>query len=254
MLSDDRPHAPSYASGVLECLATPAEDVPGVLERLDRLQELAGSGPRGAEDGLACFNHLYREITDEVLTQLEGQELFRDPEFLARLDVEFARRYFAAVRADAAGEPVPRSWSVLLDRRADPAIGPMEYAVAGVNAHVNFDLAPAVVRTCTVLGREPGAGEHADYQAINGIFAQHMSGLRDHYESWLERELDGTVIDRIMDGAGTLSVVLSRDAAWRRAQHLWALRTRPTEYDRECDSIDWRAAMIGRGILLVGAL
>lgn len=249
----DRRAVPSYADGVLGCLATPPEDVPGVLDRLDRLQELAESGPAGAEDGLACFNHLYREITGEVFTHLEGQDVLGEPEFLARLDVEFAQRYFSAVRADAAGAPVPRSWSVLFDRRGDRGTGPMEFAVAGVNAHVNYDLAPALVRTCTVLGLELGPSELADHQSINGIFARHMSCLRVHFETWLQRELDGTAIDKIMDGAGTLSVVLARDAAWRRAEHLWSLRTRPAEYDRECASIDWRAAMIGRGVLLVGA-
>lgn len=48
----------------------------------------------------------------------------------------------------------------------------MEYAVVGVNAHVNFDLAPAVVRTCTVLGRSaPGPAERADYRAVNDVFS-----------------------------------------------------------------------------------
>lgn len=252
MVSDNRPAARPCAADVLECLADPPEDVRGVLDRLERLQELAESGPGGAADGLACFNHLYREITREVLAQLDGQELFREPEFVARLDVEFARRYLSAVRADAVGEPVPRSWSVLFDRRGNPEIGPIEFAVAGVNAHVNYDLAPAVVRTCTVLGYQLGPTELADHQSLNRIFARHMSGLQDHFETWLGRALDGAVVDKIMDGAGTLGVVLARDAAWRRAEHLWSLRTRPAEYERECASIDWRAAMIGRGVLLVG--
>lgn len=252
MVSDDRPAARSHAVDVLECLAGPPEDLPGVLERLERLQELVEAGPGGAEDGLACFNHLYREITREVLAQLAGQELFREPEFVARLAVELARRYLGVVRADAAGEPVPRSWSVLFDRRRNPGIGPIEFAVAGVNAHVNYDLAQAVVQTCTVLGCQLGPTELADHRSVNGIVARYMSGLQDHFETWLGRALDGAVIDKIMDGAGTLGVVLARDAAWRRAEHLWSLRTRPAAYERECASIDWRAAMIGRGVLLVG--
>lgn len=240
----------SRSRDVLECLAVPPEDVAGVVRCLDRLQVLAEGGPRGADDGLACFNHLYREITREVLDQLTAGDRFRDPEFLARLDVEFARRYFAAVRADAAGAPAPRSWRILLDRRGDERIGPVEFAVAGVNAHVNHDLAMAVVQTATVLGR-PGLGptEHADYRAINQIFAEHMAGLREHFESWLERTLDGALIDRILDDTGSLGVVLARDAAWRRAEHLWTLRCRPAEYEQECVALDWRAAMIGRGIL-----
>lgn len=254
MVGHDRRTAPTYAGGVLECLATPPEDVRGVLDRLDRLQELTESGPRGADDGLACFNHLYRQVTREVLDRLDGQELFREPEFVALLDVEFARRYFAVVRSDASGLPVPRSWSVLLERRGAPETGPMEFAVAGVNAHVGYDLAPAVVQTCTLLGRgDLGPTELADHRALTAIFARHMAALRADFETWLGRDLDPAVLDKIMDGADTLGVVLAGDAAWRRAEHLWSLRTRPAAYERECACIDWGAAMVGRAVLQVGS-
>lgn len=247
--------ATARASAVAELLATTPEDVPAVVDRLRRLQPLLESGPRGPEDGLACFNFLYEKITSEVLEQLGDQDLFRDPEFVARLDVEFARRYLTAVRTQATGGTPPRAWKVLFERRERPGIGPMEFAICGVNAHVNYDLAPAVVRTCTVLGRsELGSAEHHDYQAINAVFALHMGRLRDHFQDWLGREIDGTFLDSLLDGAGSLTVVVARDAAWRRAEHLWGLRSLPSEYERECESIDWRAAMMGRGVLSIGAL
>lgn len=237
-----------------QMLAVTPEDVPGVVDLLQRLQPVLESGPRGADDGVACFNHLYGRITSEVLDQLADQDRFRDPEFVARLDVELARRYFAALRTDVTGGTPARAWKVLFDRRRNPDTGPMEFAVCGVNAHVNFDLAQAVVRTCTVLGRrELGSVEHHDYQAINAVFARHMSCLRDDFQAWLGREFDGLFLDSLLDGASNLSVVVARDAAWRRAEHLWRLRSRPAEFERECEAIDWRAAMIGRGVLSVGA-
>ncbi|MDQ4117323.1 MAG: DUF5995 family protein, partial [Actinomycetota bacterium] len=165
------------ARTITQLLAVTPDDVPGVVDMLRRLQPVLEGGPRGAEDGVACFNVLYERVTAEVLEQLQDpdQGLFRDPEFLARLDVEFARRYFAALRADATGGAAPRAWKVLFDRRDHPDTGPMEFAVCGVNAHVNYDLAPAVVRTCTVLGRrELGNAEHHDHQAVNAVFARHM--------------------------------------------------------------------------------
>lgn len=252
-LGDHRRTASPDTTGVLECLAGPPEDLPGVLERLDRLQPLTESGPRGTDDGLACFNHLYRAVTRETLARLAGGELFREPEFAARLAVESARRYLAAVRADASGLPRPRAWSVLLDRRSCPGTGPMEFAVAGVSVHVNYDLAPAVVASCTLLGRDPGPTELADHRALNSIFARQMGVLREDFEAWLGRDLDPAVLDKIMDGSRTLGVVLAADAGWRRAQQLWSLRTRPAAYERECADIDWGAAMVARAVLMMGA-
>ena len=73
-------------------------DVPAVVAHLTRLQDyldqvppLLGSNP------LADFNKLYRTITASVLNRLETNR-FRDPAFLAELDVQFAARYFDALR------------------------------------------------------------------------------------------------------------------------------------------------------------
>ena len=50
----------------------PPVDLPGVLDRLAALQIIADQHPpRFAEDGLACFNYLYHEITDEVWQQIQ---------------------------------------------------------------------------------------------------------------------------------------------------------------------------------------
>lgn len=234
---------------VVALLTTLPEDVPGVVATLEQLQVLAQRAPRCAEDGLGCFNYLYREITEEVLDQLATGAMFHDGEFLAQLDVEFARRYFVAVRADAAGQWVPAAWRVLLQRRADRSISPLRFAMAGVNAHVDYDLAFALVSTCTVLGRTLTAAERVDYDAINTIFAGHMAGLRQHFEDHFQRELDQGLFTELADGAGDLSVVMSRDAAWHRAEHLWTLRGRPEELERARAAIDWRASMLGLGML-----
>ena len=235
---------------VLDLLADPLpETVQEVLKLQDELQDLVDRWPpREQADGLACFNYLYRIITQEVWDRLELGTTFHDPEYLARLDVEFARLYFTAIRADAAGgTATPRSWQVLFGRRGDD-IDPMRFAVAGVNAHVNRDLAFALLATCEKLDRPFSEAERADYNAINDIFAEHMSDLRRHFENRFERVLDKAVFDDLADDAGDLTVLLARDAAWRRAEQLWAVRGKP-EFHRESAAIDWRASMIGRAIL-----
>jgi hypothetical protein len=110
------------SQSVLRALSRFPEDVPGVLSVLEALQVIAElRAPRLQEDGLACFNYLYREITREVRKRIDNDE-FEDKDFITRLDVEFAKRYFEAVLADAAGTQVPDSWGVLLDRRSAPNI------------------------------------------------------------------------------------------------------------------------------------
>lgn len=213
------------------------EDVDGVVGALERWQEVL-ERERGVRDGLACFNRLYLRITRDIRALLDDTDV-TGKDFLARLDVEFARRY---LRATGGGGTVPRAWAVLLDRRSETGIDPVRFSVVGINAHVNLDLAPAVVRTCTVLGRSaPGAAERADYRAVNDIFARHLDTLIGQSE-------------RRCDAATDVPVVLAREVTWRQVLQLWEQRSRPTEYERELDALDRRTALIGRGLLSLGAL
>src|SRR6266849_1795171 len=157
--------------------------VPGVLRRLRRIQayaetrELLGKG-----DGIACFNSLYLTITETVYKGIKDRR-FGDKSFITQLDVTFANRYLSALHAAATGGEVPGAWSLLIDRRDDQRINPIQFAAAGVNAHVNYELAVAVVDACVTIGTVPDSGtNHADYREINAIFAEHMQPLRERYE------------------------------------------------------------------------
>jgi len=246
----DEPSGPSVELPTIP--SDPPVDVPGVLARLDALQSIAEQHPpRYGEDGLACFNYLYREITTEVWDRIQSND-FRSREFISRFDVEFAKRYFDAVLPRAAGRPVPESWQVLLERRSDPDINRIQFAVAGVNAHVDFDLAFALLTTCRALNRPFGEDERADYNLVNQVFADHMRALRRHFEDWWMRVLDGGLLALAADRGGDLAVVVSRDAAWNRAKRLSSLTGR--DFDEESAEIDHQAAIVGRALLEVPLL
>ena len=121
-------------------------DVPGVVARLTELQAvLDAMPPLFTSNPAADFNRLYHTITSNVLERLDSGR-FADPEFLALLDVEFAKRYFEALRLWSAGSPrTPGVWRVLFERMDGPDARPLPSAAAGVNAHINFDLPFAVV-------------------------------------------------------------------------------------------------------------
>ena len=56
------------------------------------------------------------------------------------LDVVFANYYLSAVGHAEAGADVPRCWDVLWRNRSDSDCAPIQFAVVGMNAHINHDL------------------------------------------------------------------------------------------------------------------
>lgn len=183
-----------------------------VAQRLDAVRKYAAETSNlGDWDGIACFSLLYREITTTV-----GAVTYEDRDFLVRLDIEFAKRYFAAIRAYAQDmERAPRCWRVLFDRRADVDIAPVQFAAAGVNAHINHDLAPALVAAWQDF--PPNAARRRDYDRVNAVFEQKMDHLRDVFDSLLSQGADGAPWDDFGNWACDLVVRFTRALAWDRA-------------------------------------
>jgi hypothetical protein len=232
-------------------LADSPDDVPAVVDQLTKLQDildrvppLLGSNP------LADFNKLYLRITTSVLERLYAGS-FADPAFLSRLDVEFAARYFDAIRAwSDASACCPRVWAVLFGRVAGPDCRPLPAAAAGVNAHINFDLPFALVTTFDHLGSGPvdDSDQHHDYLQINDIFAEAIPGLRRGYlEKW--QLLIDTMNGDLDDWWQGEVVDYTRNVAWRNAQKLWAMRHDLTRTAEERKRLDGHAAALSRLLL-----
>src|SRR5262245_4527593 len=137
----------------------PVTTVAGVIARLEAIEAALP-----AIDGLACFNRMYLQVTRQVVNGLE-QGFFADRAFMTYLDVTFAGLYFGAAAAAGGAAAVPLAWRPLLEQRADTGIEPVQFALAGMNAHINHDLPLALVATCTALATSPDAGAHfADYE------------------------------------------------------------------------------------------
>src|SRR5581483_1693261 len=119
-------------------------------------------------DGLKWFNRLYLQVTQAVAARLSAGG-FADPDWLATLDVQFAEFYFFALRCTLSGQPSPHCWQALFERRQEPAIARIQFALAGVNAHINHDLPEAIVATCRATGTSPdhGGAHYNDYTALN---------------------------------------------------------------------------------------
>jgi hypothetical protein len=229
--------------------ALPVPDAPvvSVAEAIARMEAIEESLP--AADGLACFNRMYLDVTTEVNSQL-GQGFFADPAFMTRLDVTFANLYFAA--ADVAGDPaaVPLAWRPLAERRAVAGIEPIQFALAGMNAHINHDLPLAMVNTCTALATAPDDDPHpADYQKVDQLLYAADQSIRQSFESAPELAVDRHLA-AVCDLIGNWTINNARDLAWSNCQLLWAVRKDPVAHGLFLDTLAASTALAGRMLLV----
>jgi hypothetical protein len=226
--------------------------VANVITQLDDVQgEAEKNAIPPAWDGVAEFNFLYTTITEAILARLQNGS-FEDPRFLSELDVQFAQRYLDALaKFQQPPGSAPRAWRVLFERRGNPHITRMQFAVAGVNAHVNFDLALALVATWELTGPPVSTGpQHDDYLAINTVFKEEMDSLRHHFEDPFLQSLDTSIAERINNHFDDMLVVVLRNSAWHVAEHLWRLKDESAEvYKLKSDSMDFMTALAGDAVL-----
>lgn len=192
-----------------------------VLVTLEALQEpIDELSVLGSHSSLACFNTLYADITGQVVRTIETGG-FADGPAMDALDVAFYRRYAHAVATWLRGGQAPLCWLELFRHLDDTGVTDVQKAAAGVNAHVNYDLALALLATWRQLDLRPATGSfHDDYQAINKIFHSRIPELVEFFDPRPDvRGLD-LLDDRTLaveDG----SVVFTRDLAWFAATVLF---------------------------------
>jgi Family of unknown function (DUF5995) len=216
-----------------------------VADAVELLRALEEALP--PEDGVVPFLRLYRAVTEAVEHEVVPGGDYADPRFVRWLDVVFARRFFRALR-DA--EECPRAWAPLFETRTKPGIAPLQFALAGMNAHVNRDLPFALVETWRALGLEPkrGSPQQRDFERLNTLLeeteeqvkAELVSGPLGHVERSLG-DLD--------DAVAIWKLSKARDAAWVNGETLWELRSVPklrAEYARTLDGL---VGFAGRGLL-----
>src|SRR5436190_23085311 len=122
-----------------------------VADVVPRLHAVEASAE--ASDGIV-FGRLYREVTESVALEL-ASSTFANASFLEQLDVAFADLFFTAFDA-LADDPaiVPPAWAPLFAARSRRGIAPLQFAFAGMNAHINRDLPLVLVATFEIRGVE----------------------------------------------------------------------------------------------------
>lgn len=218
-----------------------------VTRLLDDIHRYTLNSTGGDRDGIACFTLLYHDITATV-----DDTVYQDRDFLVRLDIEFAKRYFAALTQFAENrESAPKPWRLLFDLRSDPEIQPVQFAVAGVNAHINYDLAPALLATWKHFPPEDGR-RRDDYDLVDGIFREHMDGLRERFKAaWAEEGEDGDALDWAANRLGSMIVRHFRANAWDDAMRVWSREQhdREQEHGKLLRELEFEAGLFAGGFL-----
>jgi hypothetical protein len=217
-------------------------------EVVARMQAVDQSLP--TPDGVRWFNRLYLDVTLAVRQYCRSGAITAPP-FLEQLDVHFANQYFAAFDAATAGGSVPKCWAPLVEARHDLRIAPLQFAIAGMNAHINHDLALGVVATCQALGLEPvlGCSQHTDYSSVNAI----LRTTEGQTKQWLLTgavEVIDHVVAPVADTVAIWSIEAAREAAWARALVLWHLRDHREITSAYLATLDATVGMEGRALLL----
>jgi hypothetical protein len=216
---------------------------------LELMEGIDSSLPAG--DGLRMFNRLYQRTSENVAAAIVAGS-FSDGPWATQLVVVFANYYFSAIQRFLIDRPsTPRAWLPLFERRSFRDVAPIQFAVAGMNAHINRDHAFALFDLARDAGGLParGSARHVDFREVNDILAVTM----EETKPWLEDALLALAdhaFGNVDDAVALFSVSRAREAAWTRGEVLWALRGLPGVGEAYADVTDRAAGLTTRAILV----
>ena len=219
--------------------SSPVNTISDVIEVFSAIDESLHDS-----DGLKWFNRLYLQVTKAVDGSVSAGQS-NNPEWLTRLDVVFAGLYL-----DALAKSAPKCWQVLLDARQDVRLARIQFALAGMNAHIDHDLAIAVTQTCREFSIIPMhlSPEYQDYCGVNDL----LDGLIETAKKELLVGLLGNplpclqLVENLVADWGLRG---TREVAWTNSELLWHAQSVPGLGERFLDGLDTTAAIAGKGLL-----
>jgi hypothetical protein len=143
---------------------------------------------------------------------------------------------------------VPSAWNALFEARYRTGIDRIQFALAGMNAHVNHDLALALLATDAELNLIPGPDslEFADYQSVNDL----LNTVMPLALTMLATDTLGVLAQDTGEVGRLLAfwnICSARDLAWDFANHLRSLAGPSRDVARNAQ--DAVTGTLGRAIL-----
>lgn len=222
--------------------------VSSIPDVIARMQAIDATLPR--KDGVAIFNRLYLQVTLAVDSASAGTE-FENRDFVDRLDVVFAGLYFDAEATISAGGECPVAWRPLVETRSQ-AREPIQFALAGMAAHINHDLPIAVVTTCEEQGLAPvdDSVVHRDYQRVDGLLATVETLVASWFDTGLIADIEDVTPAKTDEAIAMWSLAAARDVAWEHAKVLWGLRDAGLIRDTYLDALARTTELAARAMLV----
>jgi hypothetical protein len=179
-------------------------------------------------DGKALFLRCYRMMTGNVIAAVQQRD-FNDPEWVDRLLHRFAAYYFVSLDSyeeNPAGAPAV--WQLAHSAANNPDLSAVQKLLAGVNAHINYDLAFTLVDLLrpewTGLSEQQRTARYEDHCRINNVIAKTIDTVQDQI---IEPAMPVMkLVDDLMGGADELMIsqLIShwRDQVWQHAVKMLA--------------------------------
>ena len=207
-----------------------------------------------AADGRAVFLDCYRAMTEAVVARI-SVGVFVDDGWVLRLLDRFADYYFVSIDGGADVVRVPEPWILAHAAAVGHDARPLQLLLAGVNAHINYDL---VLTLVDLLDDEWSASDEAhrsqrrlDYDQINVVIAETADLVQDEVlevrSPWLDAadvglgRLDERMMVRLLTGW--------RQRVWRQTVELLD-QADESDRARRIDAIERQCVRRARWLLL----
>jgi hypothetical protein len=170
---------------------------------------------RLSNDRRAVFVGAYITITSAMQQSISTGQ-FEDNEWVGQYLLQFVRLYMEALNAFDRGdlEHVPSAWRIAFDLSARGEGSVIQHLLLGVNAHINHDLAVALLRA----GIDPDRPiRYNDHTGVNDVLKRTVNALQDHVERLYSPALH--FLDELLgqwdEEFACLMVDRARETAWR---------------------------------------
>lgn len=194
---------------------------------------------------IGYFACTYRSMTVAVLNGVKNKK-FEDGKRMIALDLEFARRYFAALENYQNNKKCTNAWFTAFEAAKNKDLLIMQHIVLGINAHINLDLG---VSAASIMPYRKVNALKNDFDQINEVITSINQKVQD---SLSEICYPVALVDQITKGQDNVildfAISKARKTSWASAYILSnsILIIRPSLINM----IDNAATLIARNIIL----